>query len=205
MLIKWLCGAAVVIGVSLSVLPARAAYVLTLTQEGADVIANGSGTIDLAGLSFNFNEPGVSSQMIPAMPAILIGGGPGSVDIYGGATGPSNFGSGDVTPASETSGDLVGTLVSEIAVPGGYVSGGQLSSESVWEDATAASLGVTPGVYKWTWGSGATADSFTIDADGLALAAAPVPEASTWIMMLAGFAGLGLGARRLRRSAVSAA
>jgi hypothetical protein len=32
-----------------------------------------------------------------------------------------------------------------------------------------------------------------------------VPEASTWAMMLAGFAGLGLGARRLRRSAVSAA
>jgi hypothetical protein len=44
----------------------------------------------------------------------------------------------------------------------------------------------TPGVYKWTWGAGAHADSFTLDI-------AVIPEPSTWAMMLLGFAGLGPG------------
>jgi hypothetical protein len=34
------------------VVPAQAAYVVTLQQVGANVVATGSGTIDLAGLTF---------------------------------------------------------------------------------------------------------------------------------------------------------
>lgn len=50
--------AAAVIGVGLSVSPSQAAYVVTLTQVadpsqplGYDVVANGSGAIDLTGLT----------------------------------------------------------------------------------------------------------------------------------------------------------
>ena len=42
----------------------------------------------------------------------------------------------------------------------------------------------TPGTYEWKWGTGPD-QNFTLDV---------VPEPSTWIMMLAGFAGLGFAA-----------
>jgi hypothetical protein len=82
-------------------------------------------------------------------------------------------------------------------VPSGYVSGTSLSDTSTYDGATFASLGVTPGVYKWTWGSGTNADSFKLDI-------VAVPEPSTWIMMLAGFAGLGLVAWSKGRAVKSA-
>ncbi len=89
----------------------------------------------------------------------------------------------------------------------GYPSGEVLPSSSTYDNQTLASLGLTPGVYTYTWGTGAHADSYTIDiGDSVGVASAPVPEASTWVMMLAGFAGLGAGAllrhRRTRLSAV---
>jgi hypothetical protein len=45
-------GAAMLIGCGLSAPPAQAGYVVTLTQEGTDVVATGMGPIDLTGLSF---------------------------------------------------------------------------------------------------------------------------------------------------------
>jgi hypothetical protein len=87
---------------------------------------------------------------------------------------------------------------------------------------------MTPGVYAWSWGSGADADTFTIDiaasvfgasglpvGDNSILAAElplpteftfpltmPAPEPSTWAMMLVGFAGLGYAALR-RKGAIN--
>ena len=55
---------------------------------------------------------------------------------------------------------------------------------------------MTPGVYEWTWGTGAN-QNFTIDI-GVTPA---VPEPSTWAMMLIGFAGFGYAAVR-RKGAV---
>ena len=84
-------------------------------------------------------------------------------------------------------------------MPEGYVSGSALSDSSTYDFASLASLDVTPGVYTWTWGSGADADSFT-------LIAGNVPEPSTWAMMLLGLAGLGYaGYRASRRTAAAAA
>ena len=48
-------------------------------------------------------------------------------------------------------------------MPQGYVFGTALADTATWADATFSSLGVTPGVYEWTWGSGAHADSFTLE------------------------------------------
>jgi hypothetical protein len=49
-----------------------------------------------------------------------------------------------------------------------------------------------PGTYEWTWGTGPD-QNFTIAIGALGAA---VPESSTWVMMLLGFAGLGFAGYR---------
>lgn len=181
-------GAAILIG--LSAPSARAGYVVDLTQQGSNVVATGSGRIDLTGLLFEGS--GTTDAALfprdeqiatgPAFPAIS------AVDFYLGVGTAPSFGSGDFTEASSGSGDLVeiGSLISQLAVPSSYVSDTPLSDTSTYDGATFASLGVTPGRYEWTWGRGAN-QNFT-----LVIGGSPVPEPTTWAMMLLGFAGLGL-------------
>jgi hypothetical protein len=169
--------------------PVQAAYVLTLEQEGPNVVATGSGTLDLAALSFFATE--VSSPSINPTQLEILTGATASFDVYETLTPPVAFGSGGFTAASAGSGDFVGVDDEALAVPAAYVSG-FLSGSATFDDATLASLGVTPGVYVWTWGSGPNADSFTLDVEA-------VPEPSTWAMMLIGFAGLGFAGYRASR------
>ena len=108
------------------------------------------------------------------------------IDEYTGITGPASFGwQRGPTVASSGSGDTVGIIGSEnsLAVPAGYVSGGALADTSTYDNRTLSSLGATPGVYVYTFGSGRTADSFTVD-----IAAAPVPEPASALLL-----GLPLG------------
>jgi PEP-CTERM motif len=208
-------GAATLIG--LSAPPGQAAYVVHLTQEGSDVVATGSGTLDLTDLR-NTNCIGCASEglLYPAAGQIFMG--PTSFTLndqylatFNGTSytinGPTSFGTFAIAGAvpSSGSGDRVGIFnfiqpppeSSEILVPLGYVFGNPLSSSDTWDNQTFSSLHATPGTYKWTWGSGADADSFTLIIG--------VPEPSTWAMLLLGFAGLGFmgyrNARQLRRTA----
>jgi hypothetical protein len=48
-----------------------------------------------------------------------------------------------------------------LTVPAGYVSGTALSDSATYSGATFATLGVTPGTYVWTWGTGAN-QNFTL-------------------------------------------
>lgn len=157
-------GAAVLLGSTLYAVPAHADYVLTLTQVGSNVVATGNGTIDLTGLKYAAT-PSTTAEVIPHFGAIITGPtDSGLVDLYTGFSGPTNFGAGTTpTSASTGSGDLVGITAAagELAVPSGYLSG-SLSDTATYDNATFASLGVTPGTYTWTWGL--TPDrSFTLD------------------------------------------
>jgi len=58
---------------------------------------------------------------------------------------------------------------------------------------TFTSLGLTPGTYEWTWGSGASADAFTLN-----VGAVPVP-AAVWLFG-SGLLGLIGVARRKARA-----
>jgi hypothetical protein len=196
---------------ALSAPSAQAAFTLDLTQQGSNVVASGSGTIDTTGLSMNCNGcDSYGSYLIPDTATAEFVNGSGVVDGYHGATGPTSFGSGNLeTVATSYSGDIVGVLLpvvgvppvlGEIEVPHGYVSGAQLSDTATYDNATFASLGVTPGTYVWSWGSGAGDDTLTLQ-----IGPAAVPEPSTWAMMLIGFAGLGFaGYRKARKGAASA-
>jgi hypothetical protein len=176
-------GAAILVGLSAS--SARAGFVVELTQQGSNVVATGSGAIDLTGLTFS-DSGGAQIGLNPSFGAITTGtGGSPLADFYFGLTGPANFGSGGLTSASSGAGDLVGLSgASSLAVPQGYHSDSPLSDTSTYLSQTFGSLGVTPGTYEWTWGSGAN-QNFTL------VIGTVVPEPSTWAMMLLGFAGLG--------------
>ena len=63
-------GAAMLIG--LSAPSAQAGYVVDLTQQGSNVVASGSGAIDLTGLFF-LGSISLSSELDPNGPAILTG------------------------------------------------------------------------------------------------------------------------------------
>ena len=192
-------GAAMLIGLSAS---ARAGYVVDLTETGGNVVATGSGAIDLTGLESNVLTGGMAF-LNPSLGAIRTGPPPFTpiegYDAVNGFTGPANFGSGGAIVASSGSGDPVSFFFgfsasdNELDVPQGYVSNSALSDTSTYNGQTFSSLGATPGVYKWTWGTGAN-QSFT-------LVIGEVPEPSTWAMMLLGFAGLGLAGWRHRRTA----
>ena len=69
--------------------------------------------------------------------------------------------------ANTGSGDFVGIQVlwdghGILIVPQGYVSGAALSDSMTFNNATFASLGVTPGTYVWTWGTGLANQNFTL-------------------------------------------
>jgi hypothetical protein len=177
---------------------ARAGYIVDLTQRGGDVVATGSGSIDLTGLTLS-GESIALFALFPAGGHIITG--PTTFlarDNYTGFTGPTSFGSGAPTFANNGTGDSVGILFDRgtLGVPQGYVSDTPLSSTSTYSSQTFSSLGATPGRYEWNWGSGAN-QNFT-------LVIGTVPEFSTWTMMLLGFAGLGfVGYRRTRPRAQS--
>jgi hypothetical protein len=148
-------GAAVLL--SLSLAPAQAGYVVTLQEVGNDVVATGSGPIDLAGL--HFDRIASSSALIgPAFGRIVTGPSGSeagaSVLLYSGPIGPTSFGAGGTTVPNSSSGNPAGILADpgEIVVPQGYVSNDPLSDTSTYTGKTFSTLGVTPGTYEWTWG-----------------------------------------------------
>src|SRR5438874_2508949 len=176
---------AIVLASLLSVRPAQAGYTVTVQQVGIDVVATGSGPIDLHGLTFSYSTF-LSPEMTPHFHHVLgsndmacsISTGPfssmgqdprHSVDSYVGASGPISFGRAGEMFANSGSGNMVGiNAVSSsdftgvlLSVPRGYVAGTFLSDSATYSGASLATLGVTPGTYVWRWGSGAN-QNFTL-------------------------------------------
>jgi hypothetical protein len=157
---------------------ADSTFIVTLTQVGPNVVATGSGTIDLTGLT-SFGSAFASPELYPAHG--IIGTGPsGTIDQYTGSSGPFSFGPGFGGFPSSTSGDSVflEDFGLGIDVPQGYVSGTSLSSSATYASATVASLGATPGTYTWTWNSGA--NSFVLQVP------ASTPEPGSLLLMSSG-------------------
>jgi hypothetical protein len=172
------------------------AYTVTLEQMGADVVANGSGAINLTGLTFA-GGAAIGGGGIEASAGQIITGSPGSASAYTGLNGPTNFGSGGLFNASTSSGDLFGRFPTQfggpLLVPEGYVSGTALSNSMTFDNETIASLGVTPGTYVWSWGTGLPNQNFTLVIGG------SVPDGGSTVSLL-GCALLGLAALRRKLS-----
>jgi len=168
---------------------ARASVIMTLEQVGPSVVATGSGTLDIADLSY-FGSSNAAPFIFPADAVLLEGSSSAGYNIYSGLTGPSNFGGGPHTAASSGTGDAMAIdgAFNIVVVPVGYVSGALVSSSATWDNTTLATLAVVSEVYTWTWGSGADADSLTLYA-GVA-APATAPEPGSLLLVVAGTGAL---------------
>ena len=175
-----------------SIRPAQAGYIVTLQQVGPNVVATGSGAINLTGLTIFgpstslFNPEIFPGAGVQAGGNIVTGPTSSSADLYSEPRGPTSFGSGGVTLASSGSGDIVGILPGRVypdlflrflIVPRGYVSGTFLSNSATYSGKTIATLGVTPGTYVWTWGI-ARDQNFTLQI--LAANPTPTPTPTEW-------------------------
>jgi hypothetical protein len=175
---------------------AKATYLLRYEEVGADVIAEGSGSLDLTDLNL-IHSGGLASCFgaWPSQGLACVGPLSIAVDTYQGFVGPTSFGSGGLHLATSGSGDFTGIvpLAGNLHPPGGYISGDALFGEATFAGADFQDLGLTPGTYIWSWGNGPHADTFTVEIG--------VPEPSTWALLLAGLGALGLvGHRRTRKA-----
>jgi hypothetical protein len=190
---------ALLIGLASSVGPARAGYIVTLKQVNGEVDASGSGKIDLTGLS-SLDTASTEVGVEPDEGYLVTGptGGFAVVDTYRGFSGPGNFGGGHPQAGSSGTGASVGidaafgSPANFLDVPVNYTSDTPLTSTLIFADQTFKTLGLRPGIYEWKWGAGPD-QNFPIAISALGAA---VPESSTWVMMLLGFAGLGFAGYR---------
>jgi hypothetical protein len=157
---------AIVITCGFSVQSAQSGYIVTFLQVGPDVVATGSGSLDVTALTSDGTGGSGGGAVVPLFGTVITGLSPSGNHAYlGTVTGPASFGSGfPATSASSNSGDIVGMFGGgdALLVPPGYVSGAALSDTSTYSGKTFAALGITPGTYVWTWGTGADADSFKL-------------------------------------------
>jgi hypothetical protein len=180
-------------------------YVVTIDQVGTSVVATGSGDIDTTGLTLNNTFLSFDPEVVPDRPIILIGPSTLAELYQGPITGATEFGTGGYDPATTGTGDATGITeypgpIFYLSVPDGYTSDTPLSNTGTWTEATLAGLGLTPGTYVWTWGTGAD-QSFTLD---VGIAATPLPSALSLFGGGLGAIGL-LGWRRKRKAQAVAA
>ena len=145
--------------------PAQA-FTVTIGRVGSNVVATGSGAINLTGLNFDGSGQSVGNGIQANAAVIFMSPGLANTDSYTGFTGPTSFGSGVSFENNSFSGDFFGIFGSGpgplLILPRGYVSGAALSNSMTFDNATLASLGLTPGTYVWSWGTGLPNQNFTL-------------------------------------------
>jgi len=190
-----------------------AGEIINVNQVGANVQAVASGSLDL----YNTLQAGVSSNtssfVWPNAASLVMApiGIPTSVDNYQvGLPGQpplfgDYFGLGGLTPATTSSGLFAFSISSNpiqvltLTVPAGYLSGEALTASATWDGTTISALGMTPGIYTWTWGTPTNhPDSLTLN---IGQAIGQVPEPATLTLLGIGIAGMAGGTwlRRKRR------
>jgi hypothetical protein len=137
---------------------------VTISQVGSDVVWSGSGKFNLTALT----SAGTASigGGFQANQAIWMIGPIVTVETYSGSiTYPATFGSGGVGVTSNTGstfGILPGGSGRLLYVPSGYTSNSVISGTSTYNSTTIAGMGLTPGTYTWSWGSGANSSSLVM-------------------------------------------
>ena len=198
---------AAVVGLGVAAAPkAEATYIAYLYQDGSNVVATGSGSLDTTDLSF-FGTSRAPVEVNASFGYLGLGQSGATDSIYDNLFGSLTFGAGGVN-ASTGSGLLIavegntGNPSQEmLALPSNYVSKSSLgTSTDTWDNTTLAALGASVGTYVWAWGSGADVDSFTLHI-GEAPFPQPAPEPASIALLAIGLAGLASIPQRQRKAA----
>jgi hypothetical protein len=176
----------------------QAALILNFTEiTGGGVSYAATGSLNFGGMQASATGILISTLETAGInPAAgsFVSTGFGSISLptankYTGITGPTSFGSG-----SKTDGPSFGVgfwfypSAGELYIGSSYVSGTPLASISgFYSGKTLGALGLTPGTYTWTLGTGPQSDTLTMNV---------VPEPSSFALL--GFAAAGLLVRRKR-------
>jgi len=158
----------------------HAAVVVTASEVGGNVVFSGGGTLNLADL--NPGDPACFIKgFVMANFGIYQGGGSQGCEngaTYGPVTGPTSFGNASsFTVADNLSGDFtagINPALGGLVVPDNYTSGSSIFSTSTYLAHTFQSLGLTPGVYEWTWGT-TNPDSYKLIIGQPAAVPGPLP------------------------------
>ena len=153
---------------------AGAAVIINIVDDGTDTTITASGTLNVTDLTLN--TTGGAGGINPSAGFLELTNN--AFEVYQGITGPADFGTGGFQFLSSATGDRVGIRLgfgNALTVPENYVSGALLSAEGSITGQGLTEIGITPGTSTWTWGSGANADSLTINAS-------VIPEPSSFLL-----------------------
>ncbi len=190
-----------------------AAVTVNFYEQGGDVIAEVSGSLDVTGLTSSGSGQAAfigtdSTTYFGYVFGAILPGTQHSFDVT--FTSEQPFGPLGEAPTSSTagtigiSGELPGGPGPDsdfLILPGGYTSGDVISTSSTWAGATLASLNLVPGTYSFTY----AADSVTLNV----LTSPPLPPPSitptaipvmpVWLLGLMALVIAGIASYSIRR------
>ena len=195
----------------------KAAVEMEMVAVGGDVLLTGSGTLNLSSTTDLATSGTKALSVIDAAGSFspsAVTGSHVAAEVRvecGGVTGPTTLGTGtDTWKGDEGSGDIIGIYGDGesygasgdglcLLVPLAYVSGAQLKGSARFINSSLSSLGVTKGTYRWTWGTGASADSLTLYIGGKPATPTVVPTVPRSLMLLLVILLALMGVKRVRR------
>jgi len=171
----------------------NASLIINVNQQGNDVVATGSGSINLTGLTLQYTDNiqyPLAAYLQANDPGVILGSGTGDHYNYI-SNSPYNFGpgTGGTVFASAYSGNLFGFDYGQVVVPSGYISGSPLSGTATFGNKTFADIGITPDTYTWTLTNN---DSVTLNIN-----VSTVPEPSTYALLCISLGVVGYARKKM--------